>query len=472
MKKLAPALLAFAACTASENIGNTSPGLDDLDAAVYPRVPVFGAERWRITLGGAQPDRVTSIAVAADGDLIVAGSFQSTVNFGFGDVTSPQTRDTADTEDLFCDTAFITKRSRADGAPRWVRVVNGGAPTIEGCQSTSGDGVVVDSEGHIFLVGSYANTASFGSVTLQSARQDLFVAKYESDGTLIWARGLGPDSYAYARSVAVGADGSVAVLGWFRGTFVAPTGMLGDSAYDPAEMVVMLIEPNGEVRWARSFGGASPQAAVNCTGLARAPNGDVVIGCSAREAFSFGGPAIPVIGERGMIARFTPNGDLIWSTGVGDVAAQNAPPDLAILPSGAIVTLASEAPDYRTRDNMTLRGFDDNGGETWVRRAQSGQVLGLHDHGAIATAGDDRLLIPGAVRDVGVDVDFGLGPIPSNSHFLLAVASDGTPLDQVLLPSSAPRYLAPLPDGSIAFTGSVGPYPVVDIAVGVLDPPP
>lgn len=61
-----------------------------------------------VTFGGAEDDEARGIAVAADGDWIVAGSFRATVDFDPGTGTTSVT--SAGEEDL-----FVARLSAADG---------------------------------------------------------------------------------------------------------------------------------------------------------------------------------------------------------------------------------------------------------------------------------------------------------------------------------------------------------------------
>lgn len=300
----------------------------------------------------------------------------------------------------------------------------------------------------------------------------MFVAKYTSDGDLLWARGLGPDSMALPQEAALASDGSVAVVGWFRGTFATPTGDVGDAVLDPIDNFVAVFEPDGQMRWARVFRSTTALGALHCNDIAVAANRDVVVACMSREAFSFGGPVIPVTGQRGMIAKFTPDGVLAWSGGIGDETAWNEPPAIAITATGMIVTVGNERTSETAGRRATIRGFDENATEIWMRRAQTGWTSA----NVLSALGTDRVFVQGYVE--WNDVDFGLGPIPFEYNYLLAVSSEGTPLDQQILPYGQPRVdFAALADGSIAFTGipAVGSHAGgfrTDIAIGLLDPPP
>src|SRR5437867_12649310 len=67
----------------------------------------------------------------------------------------------------------------------WVR--QAGGP-----RNDSPNGIATDGSGNIFVTGSFARTASFGTQTITGINNDnpiAFIAKYKSDGTVDWVRG-------------------------------------------------------------------------------------------------------------------------------------------------------------------------------------------------------------------------------------------------------------------------------------------
>lgn len=83
--------------------------------------------------------------------------------------------------------------------------------------------ITLDSAGNVYMTGYFQGTVDFdpgpGAANLTSAGQwDMFVAKYTPDGELSWARRFGGSGYEQGRDVAVDADGNVYVAGLFSGT--------------------------------------------------------------------------------------------------------------------------------------------------------------------------------------------------------------------------------------------------------------
>lgn len=83
---------------------------DSEPETVEPR-PVFASPRWAVTLGGVEEDNARAVATDAMGDVIAAGTFRGSANFGkTTHVSSGQA-------------SWVSKRSGADGAEQWTVVL-------------------------------------------------------------------------------------------------------------------------------------------------------------------------------------------------------------------------------------------------------------------------------------------------------------------------------------------------------------
>ena len=92
--------------------------------------------------------------------------------------------------------------------------------------------------------GGYAvagGTRSFGAGSL-----DFLVLKLNSDGSLAWARTFGGTNYDWARSIIQTTDGGYAVAGY--------TESFGAGNRD---FLVLKLNSNGSLAWARTFGGTN-----------------------------------------------------------------------------------------------------------------------------------------------------------------------------------------------------------------------
>jgi PKD repeat protein len=178
---------------------HATAGSSDIFVAKYSPA---GALLWSRKFGGTGEDAARGIDGAPDGGVYVSGEFTGTVSFGSFALTAAGT-----TKDL-----FLIKMS-AGGEVLWARSF-GSPGNDQGCE------IEADAAGNVFCAGSARTGLVFpGDVTLGSAGlSDQFVAKFDANGTLLWATnggGAGSDS-----NFAIGLDpqGRVTVVGFYSGS--------------------------------------------------------------------------------------------------------------------------------------------------------------------------------------------------------------------------------------------------------------
>src|SRR5206468_4428938 len=77
--------------------------------------------------------------------------------------------------------------------------------------------IAADANANLYLAGNfYSASAIFGGVTLTNAgAHDVFVAKYDTGGNVLWAKRAGGDGSESANGVAVDEDGNIHLTGYF-----------------------------------------------------------------------------------------------------------------------------------------------------------------------------------------------------------------------------------------------------------------
>ncbi|MEO0180271.1 MAG: delta-60 repeat domain-containing protein [candidate division WOR-3 bacterium] len=158
-----------------------------------------GSPIWTKTLGGIGDERAFSVAQAHDGGYVVAGW---TGSFGAG------------------GTDFLVVKLGQDGSLIW-------AKTFGGNRNDWAQSIVATSDGGYLVSGT---TFSFGADS-----SDALMIKLGPDGSLIWARRFGGQSYDYAYSSTQARDGDYVVVG--------TTWSFGAGAWD---FLVIKIGQNGE----------------------------------------------------------------------------------------------------------------------------------------------------------------------------------------------------------------------------------
>ncbi len=113
--------------------------------------------------------------------------------------------------------------------------------------------VAVDNNGNQYVSGTFKNTVDFGGgVTITSnGNADAFVAKFDSNGTIVWANSFGGDGYNtdYTDAIAVDDDGNVITASNFGDTiYVGTDTLISTGNWDIA---VVKYDASGNYLWAK-----------------------------------------------------------------------------------------------------------------------------------------------------------------------------------------------------------------------------
>ncbi|MBI3852045.1 MAG: hypothetical protein HY298_17440 [Verrucomicrobia bacterium] len=192
------------------SVGNTWD--NEMYVAKYDNV---GNLLWFHRGGGENNDSGNSVAVDASGNCYVIGSFNGT-NVTFDGTATVYSSQNPTVNDAFGGTSdgadiFLIKYDTL-GNLQWVR--QGGGALLD-----SGSAVDVDASGNVYITGGFRSTATFGTNVLTSyGGQDIFVAKYDSAGNVIWVKqagGVDGSGFPGERGMGVTADnaGNVYISG-------------------------------------------------------------------------------------------------------------------------------------------------------------------------------------------------------------------------------------------------------------------
>jgi uncharacterized protein (AIM24 family) len=267
-----------------------------------------GVFQWQKVFQKVGSGQSFGVAIDSSGNIIVTGKFSGTINMGDisvagdGDITAVGYND-----------MFLAKYTEG-GTRIWSARFGGAAG------DTFGNSVAVDSSGRVVATGYFSSTVNFGSGTMTSTGgQDIFLAKFNSDGTLYGAFapkqfGTGGGTSEGGNSVAVDSSGNVA----FTGTFIGSVNFGGStfSASQYNAFVVKYTSTGGHV-WSRQFG-----ATAAGTGIAFDSLGDIVVcgSFSLPGQGNFGGRSFTCAGYTDCwVAKYAgSNGTHRWSEAFGD----------------------------------------------------------------------------------------------------------------------------------------------------------
>ncbi|MEZ6117620.1 MAG: hypothetical protein R3C28_13740 [Pirellulaceae bacterium] len=128
-------------------------------------------------------------------------------------------------------------------------------------------GVETDSAGNVYVAGDFFDSvqadqagSSAGRLT-SNGTNDVFVAKYNSSGDLLWATSFGSDGYDYAWGLALDDSDNVIVTGNFNGTvdfapsMTDPLGLDTLTSAGGYDGFILKLDANGEFQWVRQMMG-------------------------------------------------------------------------------------------------------------------------------------------------------------------------------------------------------------------------
>ncbi|GAB3171668.1 SBBP repeat-containing protein [Telluribacter humicola] len=358
----------------------TSNGASDIFIVKYNNK---GEVLWAHRAGGPLDDGGYGIAMDEQGNIYVTGYITGTATFG------PQSLTSAGSSDI-----FISKYN-SNGEVQWVRSAGGSG-------SEQGLDIAVDKSGNPYVTGSFIGTATFGSTSLTSrGSSDAFIARYNSNGDVLWAQQAGGTSFDSGGGVAVDESGNAYIVGTFTGTatFGAFTlTAVANSRATDSNLFVVKYSNTGEALWARQEGGMGSYG----SGIAVDGSGNVYV---------TGAIYIGAFNSEIHFAKYTTNGEMQWSRFIGTMGGTEYGSDIAVDISGNVyligrtessrisispisssaVGLEIDLIHYGSYDIFVAK-FENNGDLNWARSAggsgnDHGSGIAVDEHGAAYTTG-------------------------------------------------------------------------------------
>ncbi|MHA1556306.1 MAG: SBBP repeat-containing protein [Candidatus Heimdallarchaeota archaeon] len=257
--------------------------------------------------GGSHYDEGQGIVVDASGNCYICG-YTSSPNFPTLNAFDDSYNESYD--------VFVSKIS-SNGSLLWSTYLGGSG-------GDSGYSIAIDFAGNCYVVG---DTGSTNFTTLNAydniyngGSKDVFISKFNSNGTLLWSTYLGGNVYDYGKSVVVDSLGDCYITGYTNSTNF-PTlhsycGTFGGGLYD---VFVAKFESTGSLLWSTYLGGSE-----NDQGFGIAVDADnicYVTGLTRSSNFPTLNPYDDYLVNSGsslaFILKFSTSGNLLWSTYFG-----------------------------------------------------------------------------------------------------------------------------------------------------------
>lgn len=234
---------------------------------------------WVKQFGGSKGDQGVSIVCDQHDNLFFAGHFSGTAQFGSFTVQAVN-----DSNDIFlakCDTS---------GTVQWVQQAGGS-------RDDRANSIFVNESGDIFITGIFELTAAFANLSATSnGMEDLFIAKYDSTGTIQWVQSAGGDYHDFGFSICADIAGNSYVSGNFIGNVSFGNFYFNGTDKD---LFVASYSPSGYCRWAKQITTSGQDIEAN---ISINEEGKIFVGGSFTSVANFNGLNVSSAGDLDIFA--------------------------------------------------------------------------------------------------------------------------------------------------------------------------
>jgi hypothetical protein len=185
--------------------------------------------------------------------------------------------------------------------------------------------VTVDKLGNAYLVGNFASNIMFGTISLTNVNTgyaDIFLAKYNPNGDVIWAKSAGGYWDDIATSVALDTLGNIYVAGYFQSPFITfDTTVFTNANSGDKEIFLTKFNANGSVVWAKTADGGEYNDETNSVSVDATGN-IYVTGDFTSPFIVFGSDTLVnaenTLGSQDIfLTKYDSNGNILWTKNSG-----------------------------------------------------------------------------------------------------------------------------------------------------------
>lgn len=260
--------------------------------------------QWVNNPGGTNSDNGRSVAIDNSGNVYATGYYNS-ASITFGTTTFNNTG----SYDI-----YLVKYD-PNGNVLWARTAVGSSYNY--AYSVATDCGV----GHVIITGAFGGTITFGSTTLTntSGSADVFIAEYDANGNVLWAKSAAGGGSEFAYGVTTDYSCNVYITGYFDSpTLTLGTTTLTNTSPGWQNVFLAKYDTSGNIMWARSAGGSGN---IMDEGKSVAFNNyGIFITGQYTNSITFGSNTLTSTGLNDMfLVNYDLNGNVLWAKSAGGV---------------------------------------------------------------------------------------------------------------------------------------------------------
>ena len=337
---------------------------------------------WANMIGGSLLDESFSIATDEEGNCYVTGIFSGSADIGDTTLIARGATD-----------IFLVKYNNA-GEIIWIRQAGGKEDDDSYAVHIGQDGYCYLTGS--FADTAYFEQDSLICVDDNIFYFDIFLAKYTLNGELIWVTRAGEAFWDEAFGITTNSDGDIFITGSYWGTCkfdnITLTGLFGSGATDGFDIFVAKYDSDGNALWAKRM---VERGWDRGSDIASDKSGNCYVTGGSQTALllgGFGGPSLTPTGGAGdedvFLVKYDSEGNYIWKTSAGSIEFDQAralslDSDNNIYLSGVF----SDTATFDSTDQIISHGlsdaflakYDSTGKILWVRGAGSSGEDGSND---------------------------------------------------------------------------------------------
>jgi hypothetical protein len=232
---------------------------------------------WAKSAGGMDSDKANSVATDANGNAYIAGTFQdNSITFGTFTLSNTGNMD-----------AFIVKYD-TNGNVLW-------AKNPSGTNYENASSVTTDASGSIYITGYYNSPNLLFETTYLAyiGNMDIFIVKYSTNGSVIWAKNAGGLGFDKGNSIAINSSGNICLAGWFNSSSITFGSDTLIRSTNISDIFLAIYSQSGNALCAKSVYGGSTDIEYSIT---LDNNGSTMVGYFQNPTITFGNTTLTKIG--------------------------------------------------------------------------------------------------------------------------------------------------------------------------------
>lgn len=258
------------------------------------------SQYWMRSFGGITIDEGIDITQGFNKETFSTGYFSNTALFG----------NTVHYSSGLTDIYFV--KTDSVGLISWVNQAGGNG-------IDKGLAVDADNSGNCVITGFFSDTAQFGAITLISAgQQDVFIAKYNAAGNLIWAINAGGANADVGNCVKFDNAGNIIVTGEFSGSCNFG-GTTLTSLSGSIDVFTAKYNANGSLLWVKQGSGLYTDRGIK---LAVDNSGNIYVNGLFSDTITFDLTHYTSIGNAKFLIKYDQGGNEKWFRWMGGLVSR------------------------------------------------------------------------------------------------------------------------------------------------------